>query len=201
MISWIMFSLATKPFCRKASKDSTVQLRHRAYNGIACHFEQTMQKGWHWVLLDGGLKSFLISIQQIDQSYILFPCHVFLRLWFEAFYNSVHQLKITMVKMKLQKGVTPRRKKIFQYFLDSSYFVLNFYSATNTKVRIMNYYTQQEVFLVSLCPAWFHKMHYSVLAACLLSRCHDLGEKVSNNTVQKMFMYKRPVYLEWAYFK
>ena len=103
--------------------------------------------------------------------------------------------------MKLQKGVTPRRKKIFQYFLDSSYFVLNFYSATNTKVRNMNYYTQQEVFLVSLCPAWFHKMHYSVLAACLLSRCHDLGEKVSNDTVQKMFMYKRPVYLEWAYFK
>ena len=103
--------------------------------------------------------------------------------------------------MKLQKSVTPKRKKIFQYFLDSSYFVLNFYSATNTKVRNMNYYTQQEDFLVSLCPAWFHKMHYSVLAACLLSRCHDLGEKVSNETVQKMFMYKRPVYLEWAYFK
>ena len=61
--------------------------------------------------------------------------------------------------------------------------------------------TDQEDFLVSLCPAWFHKMHYSVLAACLLSRCHDLGEKVSNDTVQKMFMYKRPVYLEWAHFK
>ena len=61
--------------------------------------------------------------------------------------------------------------------------------------------TELEDFLVSLCPAWFHKMHYSVLAACLLSRCHDLGEKVSNYTVQKMFMYKRPVYLVWAYFK
>ena len=119
MISWIMFSLATKPFCRKTSKDSTVQLRHRAYNGIACHFEQTMQKGWHWVLLDGGLKSFLIPIQQIDQSYILFPCHVFLRLWFEAFYNSVHQLKITMVKMKLQKSI------FFGFFIFCSEFLFH----------------------------------------------------------------------------
>ena len=118
--------------------------------------------GWRLeILFDNNIKKLIRAIYCSHAT-------CFLRLWFEAFYNSVHQLKITMVKMKLQKGVTPRRKKIFQYFLDSSYFVLNFYSTTNTIVRNMNYYTQQENFLVSLCPVWFHRMHYSVLAACLL---------------------------------
>ena len=182
MISWIMFWLATKPFCRKASKDSTVQLRHRAYNGIACHFEQTMQKGWHWVLLDGGLESFLIPIQKkLSELHIVPMPRVF-----KALIWGILQFRTPTQNYngenETSKECVSEKKFFFQYFLDSSYSVLNFYSTTNTKVININYYTQQEDFLVSLCPAWFHKMHYSVLAACLLSRCHDLGEKVSNDT-------------------
>ena len=86
---------------------------------------------------------------------------------------------------------------MFSFVLRSSEFV-NYNKYQSYKYELG---TELEDFLVSLCPAWFHKMHYSVLAACLLSRCHDLVEKVSNDTVQEMFVYKRTVYLVWAYFK